>query len=385
MTSLPDVSPDTPSSHQLASTDAQLPREVSKQSNPKVLVVNDERASLLVLQTVLETAPDSAAFEIFTATSGEEALRLVLLHEFAVILLDVNMPGMDGFETVELMRTNRRAAEIPIIFITAYSPDDISRLLKGYELGAVDFIFTPIVPQILQTKVSLFVQLVQRNTELQGKTQELAELNQDLRVQRLQELKERNMALQLEVIERRQAERRASELATRDALTGLFNRRSLIERTDDAILRASRHKEYLGVLFLDLDKFKAINDTHGHDVGDELLRQIAQRIKTAVRDSDVVARLGGDEFIVLLEGLANDNDAAALAEKIVAATVQVCQIGTHSITTSVSIGISMYPRDAMTSEELLKEADMAMYCAKHDRRGSFQFFKKNGTTASPMA
>ena len=354
-------------------------------NNPKVLIVDDERASLLEMQTVLETAPDSATFEIVTATSGEEALRLVLLHEFAVILLDVNMQAMDGFETVELMRTSQRGADIPIIFIAAHSPDDTSRLLKGYELGAVDFIFTPIVPQILQTKVSLFVQLVQKNTELQDKTQELAELNQDLRVQRLEDLKERNMALQLEVIERRQAERRASELATRDALTGLLNRRSLIQRTDDAIVRAARRKEYLGVLFLDLDKFKSVNDTYGHDVGDELLRQIAQRIKAAVRDSDVVARIGGDEFIVLLEGLAHDDDAAKLAEKIVSATSQVCQIGSHSIAASVSIGISMYPQDATTSEELLKEADLAMYSAKKESCGSFQFFHKDGPAAAPTA
>ena len=336
-------------------------------------------------KTVLETAPDSATFEIITATSGEEALRLVLLHEFAVILLDVNMQAMDGFETAELMRTSQRGADVPIIFIAAHSLDDTSRLLKGYELGAVDFIFTPIVPQILQTKVSLFVQLVQKNTELQDKTQELAELNQDLRVQRLEDLKERNMALQLEVIERRQAERRASELATRDALTGLFNRRSLIERTDDAIVRAARRKEYLGVLFLDLDKFKAVNDTYGHDVGDELLRQTAQRIKAAVRDSDVVARIGGDEFIVLLEGLATDDDAAKLAEKIVSSTSQLCQIGCHSIAASVSIGISMYPQDATTSEELLKEADLAMYSAKQESCGSFQFFHKDGPAAAPMA
>ena len=137
-------------------------------------------------------------------------------------------------------------------------------------------------------------------------------------------------------------------------------------------------------MFLDLDTFKLVNDTYGHDVGDELLRQVAQRIKAAVRDSDVVARIGGDEFIVLLEGLANDNDAATLAKKIVSATSQVCQIGSHNITASVSIGISMYPQDATTSEELLKEADLAMYSAKQDGCGSFQFFHNKGPAAVPM-
>ena len=284
-------------------------------SKPKVLIVNDHHASLLVLKTVLATAPDSSGYEIVTATSGAETLRLMLQHEFAVILLDVNMPDMDGFETVQMMRSSRRGADVPIIFITAYSPDDISRLLRGYQLGAVDFLFTPIIPQILQTKVSVFVQMAQKNLELHEKTRELANLNKDLRVQRVHELTESNMALQLEVIDRWQAEKRASELATRDALTGLLNRRSLIDRTEDAITRAVRRKESLAVMFLDLDKFKSVNDTFGHDVGDELLRQVASCIKSSVRESDVVARIGGDEFVVLLEGLMGEADAAKLAEK----------------------------------------------------------------------
>lgn len=345
-------------------------------TNPKVLLVNDHPATLLALQSVLESSVDSGNYEIVTATSGEETLRHVLHHEFAVILLDVNMPGMDGFETVHMMRSSRRGADVPIIFITAYSPDDMSRLLRGYQMGAVDYLFMPIIPQILQTKVSAFVQLVQRNLELQKKTRELAELNKDLRVQRLHDLKEINAALQLEIIERKQAEKRANELATRDALTGLYNRRSLLERVDDAIIRATRRMESLAVLFLDLDKFKEVNDTFGHHVGDELLRQVAARITASVRVSDVVARIGGDEFIVLLEGLSSYADVAKLAEKIGAANLQPCSIGPHCITISASIGVSLYPQDGSSAAELLQEADSAMYGAKHACRGSFQFFHK---------
>ena len=349
-------------------------------SNVKVLIANDHDASLLVLKTLLESAPDNSAYEIVTATSGAETLRLMLQHEFAVILLDVNMQDMDGFETVQMMRSSRRGADVPIIFTTAYSPHDISRLLRGYQLGAVDVLFTPIIPQILQTKVSVFVQLMQKNFELHEKTRELANLNKDFRVQRLHELTESNMALQLEVIDRWQAEKRASELATRDALTGLLNRRSLIDRTEDAITRAVRRKEFLAVMFLDLDKFKSVNDTFGHDVGDELLRQVAFCIKSSVRESDVVARIGGDEFVVLLEGLVGEVDAAKLAEKIVSASAQVCNIGPHRVTTSLSIGISMCAKGGSSAEELLKEADMAMYSAKQERCGSFQFFQKAAVT-----
>ena len=145
-------------------------------NNPKVLIVNDHPPSLLALQSVLESAPDSVDYEIVTATSGEETLRWLLHHEFAVILLDVNMPGMDGFETVQLMRSSRRGAKVPIIFMTAYSPDDLSRL-KGYEMGAVDYLFTPIIPQILQNKVAVFVDLARKSLQLEQQTRELAELN----------------------------------------------------------------------------------------------------------------------------------------------------------------------------------------------------------------
>ena len=350
-----------------------------KMNIPKVLIVDDQPASLLVLRSVLESAPDSTSYGIVTATSGEEALRQVLHHEFAVILLDVNMPGMDGFETVRVMRSTRRGATVPIIFVTAYSPDDISRLLTGYQMGAVDFLFTPLIPQILQTKVSVFVEVVQKQLELQGKTRELEELNGDLRVQRLRELKESNAALQLEIIERRQAERRASELATRDVLTGLFNRRTLTDRTEDAILRAARRRESVAVLFIDLDKFKTVNDTFGHHIGDELLCQVASRIQASVRESDVVARFGGDEFIVLLEGLGGQGDAERLAENIVSANLEPFSIGPHSVMASASIGISMYPQHGTSAEELLKEADQAMYSAKQQRAGRFQFFHKGAS------
>ena len=347
---------------------------------PAVLIVNDNSTSLLVIRTLLESAPDASTYDIVTATSGEETLRLLLDHQFAVILLDVNMPEMDGFATVEIMRSTRRGADVPIIFVTAYSPDDISRMHKGYQLGAVDFLFTPIIPQILQSKVSVFVQLVQKKLELLEKTRELSELNDDLRVQRVNDLKESNASLQLEIVERRQAERRASELATRDPLTGLYNRRSLIERTEDAIIRATHRKECMAVMFLDLDKFKSVNDTFGHDVGDELLRQVALRIKSSVRESDVVARIGGDEFVVVLEGLSGDVDAAELADKIVAASMQSCSVGGHIFSISVSIGISMYPRDGNSAQELLTEADQAMYSAKQERSGSYRFYQKNTAT-----
>lgn len=340
---------------------------------PKVLLVNDHPASLLALETLLNRSKDEYGYEVVTAQSGEEALRQVLHTQFAVILLDVSMPGMDGFETAEIIHSHPRSASVPIIFVTAHYADEMNRL-KGYQKGAVDYLITPLIPQILLNKVAVFVELAKKNMELDSKTKALAELNRDLQVQQMQDLRRINAALEAEIIERRQAEERAHGLATRDALTGLLNRRSLIESLEHAIAAAARNKKGLALLFLDMDRFKTINDTLGHDVGDELLIEVASRIKRSVRESDMVARLGGDEFVVLMEDLPAYPDAAEVAKKIVQANSPAYPVGTHLLKTSVSIGISIYPQDGTTVQTLMKNADLAMYHAKQQQRGSIQFF-----------
>jgi signal transduction histidine kinase len=161
---------------------------------PKVLLVNDDSASLLALSSLLT---DRSGYEVITARSGEEALRQVLNHDFAVILLDVSMPSMDGFETAEAIHSHPRSASVPIIFVTAHYADEMHRL-KGYQKGAVDYLFTPIIPQILQTKVAVFVELAKKNLQLQHQKQELESLNADLQAQRRADL--------LHINERKQAE-----------------------------------------------------------------------------------------------------------------------------------------------------------------------------------
>jgi signal transduction histidine kinase len=161
---------------------------------PKVLLVNDDAASLLALASLLT---DGHGYKVITARSGEEALRQVLIHDFAVILLDVSMPIMDGFETAEAIHSHPRSASVPIIFITAHYADEINRM-KAYQSGAVDYLFTPIIPQILQTKVAVFVELAKKNLQLQYQKRELEQLNSDLQEQRKQDLEHLN--------ERRQAE-----------------------------------------------------------------------------------------------------------------------------------------------------------------------------------
>ncbi len=170
-----------------------------KTEKPKILVVNDDAASLLALTSLLDQWANETNYEVMAARSGQEALRQVLLHDFAVILLDVNMPGMDGFETAEAIHQRVRSADIPIIFVTAFLADEIDRL-KAYQRGAADFLFTPVIPQILHAKVSVFVALAMKNEELKRQTHKLS--------QRTTELTATNKRLTREMEERQAAERK---------------------------------------------------------------------------------------------------------------------------------------------------------------------------------
>lgn len=340
---------------------------------PKVLLVNDDPASLFALENLLADSARQNGYQLLTAGSGKEALRQVLRHEFAVILLDVSMPAMDGFETAEAIHSHPRSADVPIIFITAHYADEMNRL-KAYQKGAVDYLFTPVIPQILQTKVEVFVEMTKKNIQLRKKSDELARLNQDLRVQRMQDLERINQELEAEIKERKQAEQRAHELSTRDVLTNLVNRRSLIQQLEHAVASADRHGTQFALLFLDLDKFKEVNDHYGHEVGDELLRQVAARLTAAVRVSDVVARLGGDEFVVLIEGERAAANAARVARKIEQAGARPYLIGCHRIISAPSVGIALYPQDGNNAGTLMRNADLAMYQAKQDAGCSIKFF-----------
>lgn len=333
---------------------------------PKVLIVNDDPNSIVALKGVLSAAVERKELQIITAHSGEEALRQIMRHEFAVVLLDVSMPTMDGFETAEAIHSSTRHASLPIIFVTAFYADELHRL-EGYDKGAVDYVFMPVNPQVLQTKVSVFVELARQRLELQVKTDELNRLNQDLRVQRLQDLERHNAELQAEVADRKEAERRAYDMSIRDPLTGLLNRRPLMEHLEHAVSYSVRHDETFALLFIDLDKFKSVNDRYGHDAGDELLIQIAQALQQAVRLSDIVARLGGDEFVVLVKAISGEDEAMQIGDKIAQSLDRTYQLGAHEVAMSASIGLAVYPKDGSSAQQLMKAADTAMYTGKQEK------------------
>ncbi|WP_082694658.1 EAL domain-containing protein [Rheinheimera sp. EpRS3] len=177
-----------------------------------------------------------------------------------------------------------------------------------------------------------------------------------------------------DITAQKMAEDELRYLANYDALTGLPNRALLMDRIYHGIDQAKRDKRSLALCFIDLDKFKQINDSLGHDVGDLLLKEVARRLTLTLRDSDTVARLGGDEFIVLLEGYKTADNISHVARKMLTVVSEPMQLGTHTVGVSPSIGIAIYPDDAINAIELLKHADVAMYHAKEAGRNNFQFF-----------
>jgi diguanylate cyclase (GGDEF)-like protein len=177
-----------------------------------------------------------------------------------------------------------------------------------------------------------------------------------------------------DITERRRAEKQIAHMARHDALTDLPNRVLLRERLANAVAELSRD-ERLAVLYLDLDHFKGVNDTLGHQIGDELLETVAARLRHCVREVDTVARVGGDEFAIIQTGIEQPNEAAILARRICEAVKQPCDLHGHAVIVDTSIGIALAPGDGTDPTELLKNADMALYRAKADGRGTYRFFE----------
>lgn len=177
-----------------------------------------------------------------------------------------------------------------------------------------------------------------------------------------------------DISERKAAEESIAYMAHHDPLTGLLNRSSLTSRLEQALATAKRECHPLAVLFLDLDRFKATNDTLGHAIGDSLLIEVARRLNDCVRDSDIVTRLGGDEFVVILTSIENAPAAARIAEKIQKSLAEICCIGEIRLHTTPSIGLSFFPTDGEDGDTLMKHADAAMYHAKSQGRNNIQFF-----------
>ena len=306
--------------------DAPLPRG-------KILVVDDTPANLVAMRRLLAKMD----CEVIEAGSGNEALSACLDHEFALILLDVQMPEMDGFEVASLLSENAGTRDTPIIFVTAAYKDDMNRM-QGYEVGAVDYIAKPVNEFILLSKVKAFLELYRSRCALQA------------------------------------AEARARHQATHDALTGLPNRMLFSDRLKNGIERAKREQGLLALIYVDIDRFKPVNDRYGHAAGDELLRQIARRMQGLFRAVDTVARLGGDEFAVILESVTGVEQAQSLCEHIREQMTQPFSLTLPGqaepivVDVGASLGMALYPCDATQSDQLIRIADAQMYRHKQNAR-----------------
>ncbi len=318
----------------------------------KVLIVNDDPSTLLALSSILSGPEEEALYTVFMVQSGEEALREILKHDFAVILLDVSMPGMDGFETADAIRSHPRSASVPIIFITAYYGDELNRM-KGYQKGGADYLFAPIIPQVVQTKVAVFVELNLKTQELQRKTAALQAINTDLRYQRMLDLERVNIQLQTEIDERRVAEERGQDLVGRDSLTGLFNRQKFLQLLENQLMSATGEA---GLIYCDIDNFKSINNQHDNATGDLLLKQVSEKLVQLTSEGDVVARVGSDEFALWIKHVTNPEQLSVIAKKIASALAEITTINDKPVNISVALGAARFPVDGASAETLFKFA-----------------------------
>jgi diguanylate cyclase (GGDEF)-like protein len=315
---------------------------------PKILIVDDQPSNLLAMQALLE----GVGADLLTASSGQEALAIMLDHEFAMVLLDVQMPDMDGFETAALMQGMKQTRHLPIIFVTAISKED-EHIFRGYDVGAVDYLFKPINPVILLSKVDIFLKIHRQQRLLEKKTAEL-----DQKVEELLMLKSR-----LE-----EANHQLNELSRTDPLTGLANRRQYKEVLASEWRRALRNQHSLALILGDIDDFKSFNDTYGHLAGDECLRRIAQELRNPLmRPADLAARFGGEEFVILLPG--TDLEGGFHIAETIRRCVENLTISYAGATIDAQVTMSfglaaVEPIAELVDLDLVCAADKALYMAK---------------------
>ncbi|MFV9615249.1 MAG: EAL domain-containing protein [Gammaproteobacteria bacterium] len=295
------------------------------EERPVVVLADDDPSIRLMVRHVLE----SEDFDIVEASDGLEAIKAVEKHNPALILLDAVMPGIDGFTTCQQIKDNGHA-DIPVMMITGL--DDDASVERAYEVGAIDFITKPIKWAVLKHRVKSVV---------------------------------------AKVI----AERKVQLLAYRDTLTDLPNRLLFADRLEQSVVRAERSRTSMALMLVDIDDFKLVNDSFGHDAGDKLIKAVAQLISKSLRRADTVARLGGDEFAVIIEGINCPEDAISIADNLTTILEHNVRLDDQETYTSASIGIAIYPDDGKDARTILKNADTAMYRAKENGRHCFQFYK----------
>jgi diguanylate cyclase (GGDEF)-like protein/PAS domain S-box-containing protein len=420
----------------------------------RVLVADDEQTARLLMGATLE----KAGYEVVLAADGAEALQRFFEQPCDLVMLDVEMPGLDGFETCVRLR-HKAGKELPIVMVTGM--DDVVSVERAFQVGATDFIRKPINWALIAHRVRYLVRAFENlqtlhqaqsvarlgSWYLDGQSKGLQGSPEAYRIvgvpegtplsfdaflglvhpddgeamgQAMREaLKGEPFCVEHRIVvdgatrwilsqaelsfdadgrfvagvgtvqditERKEAENRVYRLAYFDSLTGLPNRQAFTERLQREIQRAAHRRDKLAVLFLDLDRFKTVNDTLGHRTGDLLLQVVADRLRQTVRPADLVARadspddeidlarLGGDEFTLLLPRLRHGENALLVVQRILDLMHRPFILDGREMVVTASIGIAIYPDDGADAPSLLKHADTAMYHAKDLGRDNAQFY-----------
>jgi len=441
----------------------------------KILIVDDNEHNLALMTTALK---QQESIEIYAVNSGAAALEILVDNIFSLIIMDVNMPVLSGFETVNIIQESSLSGNPAIIFISSQYKAEAD-IETGFGAGAYDYILRPIDISLFRNKVKTFLRLYRTEQALKKANLMLAEKAANLDRQLTEQLKINNelkfseqvfensvngiivvdeglkfirvnkafteitgyslheligktpkilssgiqdkafydemwetlkkngswqgelwnkrkgselyaemlsinavkdrygvvsnyIGIVSDITEKKKAHEKTEYLAHYDFLTGLPNRLQLISTLEKYL--ADEDINSLAILFLDLDKFKPVNDQYGHQAGDDLLIAVAKRLRACVRDSDLVARLGGDEFIIVLkEPNASFNAGALVAKKIISAISSPFNISNQVISINTSIGIALYPEHGGSADTLITLADDAMYKSKHEGAGCFHF------------
>ncbi|MBF0369663.1 MAG: diguanylate cyclase [Magnetococcales bacterium] len=431
-----------------------------------ILVVDDDSQTIEQLTRLISEAGHSADFLL----EPQYLLPKLETDPIDLILLDVNMPEVDGLSLLKKLKANHKTEDIPVLMITG---DTEEKLVQAcFEAGAVDFLNKPIRPLELQSRIRIALETQEHIAAIQSQKNDLQqtkafietildsmeesicvidrrdntilEANQVFINQiglprglvigrkcfdkpgerthpcfqcdgpdkdcilkdelepgksRIRELihldknKERiftkvitrpilsgeledNRVLYLarDITKAKRMEEKLKHLAFHDVLTGLPNRQLFFDRLEQALAQARRHDQLLAVLFFDLDRFKEVNDTLGHNIGDLLLKEVGSRLAKGIRESDTVARLGGDEFTAFLTNLDELEDVRKTVRKLLKSLGRKFQLKKHKLSVTSSIGVSLFPHDGDTLQTLTKKADKALYKAKSDGRNNAQFF-----------
>ncbi len=329
----------------------------------RILLVDDQAQNRDMLGRRLERR----GYEVILLESAVGIEEVIATEAIELVLLDWMMPERSGHDALKGIRLLHDAEHVPVIVVTALDDGDIVSM--ALEAGANDYIPKPIDLRVLTARVKAQLDRRQAVLELDAIRNDLERTVQE----RTQDLVTANETLSAEVCEREAAEARAQTLARHDSLTGLANRRHFLEDLERRLGLIGQEKSAFALMFVDLDRFKPINDVHGHAIGDELLQVIAARLSGCLRDDSFAARLGGDEFAVLLEGPDGRDGVAAAARRVLHELSAPILVNGLKLTVGASIGIAMCPEDGRNAADLLQRGDAAMLRAKEDR-GAYKFF-----------